>query len=680
MKSLSSILLGSGGMIGVKPKVKVSGKEYLGMVYTPGVACCCLAIQKDQSLALKYTNKANACVVLTDGSGCPSFDAATWVQEKSIPLLETECLFAKAFGGIDAYPLLSDSKLTTHSDHLKEAVDAISPSYAAIQLLFISKERREGLKASLVQKPVQSFIWTCDESELVEATLEQLKLKGTVSERLVRTLATRVGLDHQVHGVPCQEAIKTALDDFSKKIQATCCDLSLIEELTKSFQQVFKTDQPLRNSLVFVKDNYIYGGERRAPDNRSYESFSNDENAIYVHERFRGMTQTYSKLKVRSLADFDQNFSTERLKEVTDLIEKDPELADFLTIRKNYSAIITNGTAILGLGDIGALSGMPVMEGKCVLFSNLGMINMMSLCIQEKNEDKFIAVVHRLSPIFASINLEDIKAPQCFKIEETLKELCRPAIFHDDQHGTAIVATAAMLNYVKLVKRDVSQLHVVMNGSGAAGISICKLLMKAGIGHLVVCDTKGSIFKGRKENMNPEKDWIAENTNEKGLQGGLKDVIKGADIFIGVSVAKALTQDMVRTMNKDSLVLALANPEPEIYPAEAKEAGAFVTGTGRSDFHNQVNNSLAFPGLFKAIMLHRISTITDSMKLAAAKALASLVPDKELSPEKVIPEPLSVGVPNRIADVVGELAEKEGLLRAAPHTKMEHDHLGELEF
>jgi malic enzyme len=667
-------------MIGVKPKVKVSSKEYLGMVYTPGVAACCLAIQKDQSLALKYTNKANACIVLSDSSGFPSFDASTWVQEQTIPYLETECLFSKVFGAIDAYPILADSKLTTSAEELRELLDAISPSYCAIQLLHVSKERRDGVRESLLKKGVNSFIWTDDESHFVWVTLKQLGIDTVVGERLVRALSTRVGLDYQVFGIPSHDTIKVALEEFSKIVKADSTDLTLIEELTKSLQKAFHKGEALRNTLVFVRDNYLYGGERRVPDEHAYESYTNDENAIYIHERFKGMTQTYPKLKVGSIADFEKNFSSARLKELAGLLREDPELADMITVRKNYSAIITNGTAVLGLGDIGALAGMPVMEGKCVLFGNLGTINMMSLCIQEKNEDKFIAVVRRLSPIFTSINLEDIKAPQCFKIEETLKKQCRPAVFHDDQHGTAIVATAAMLNYAKLAKRDMGSLHVVMNGSGAAGISICKLLMNAGVGHVVVCDTKGSIYKGRKENMNPEKDWIAEHTNEKGIVGGLADVIKGADIFIGVSVAKALSKDMVRSMNKDSMVLALANPEPEIYPYEAKEAGAFVTGTGRSDFDNQVNNSLAFPGLFKSIMQHRISTITDSMKLAAAQALASLVADRDLSPEQVIPEPLSVGVPNKISEIVGECARKEGLIRPAPKTKLDQDWKGELEF
>lgn len=678
--SLASILLGSGGMIGVKPKVKVSSKEYLGMVYTPGVASCCLAIQKDQKLALKYTNKANACVILTDGSGFKGFDPETWVQEQSIPYLEAECLFSKVFGGIDAYPILADSKLTATAEDLRELVDAISPCYSSIQLLYISKEKRESLRASLQSKGVESFIWTCDEVHLVKDKLKQLGLEGKVGERLVRTLATRVCLDHQVHGIPDHTSISQALEEFAVVFKAELSELSVIEELTKCLVKAFGGAHSLRDSLVFVRDSFLYGAERRIPDDHTYENYSNDENALYVHERYRGMTETQPKIKVGSIAEFEKTFSASQLQDLSEIIRNDPEIADYITLRRNYSAIITNGTAVLGLGDIGALSGMPVMEGKCVLFKNLGGINMMSLCIQEKNEQKFISIVRRLSPIFTSINLEDIKAPHCFTIEKTLKKICRPAVFHDDQHGTAIVTTAAILNYTKLAHRDISELHVVMNGSGAAGISICKLLLNAGVGHIVVCDTKGSIYQGRTQNMNPEKDWLAAKTNEKKLMGSLADVIKGADVFIGVSVGKALSQDMVRSMNKDPMVLALANPEPEIYPSEAREAGALVTGTGRGDFDNQVNNSLAFPGLFKAIMHHRISQITDSMKLAAARALASLVSGHELSPAKVIPEPLSIGVPNKIAEVVGQLAEKEGLNRPAPKTDLGTHPRGDLEF
>jgi malate dehydrogenase (oxaloacetate-decarboxylating) len=279
--------------------------------------------------------------------------------------------------------------------------------------------------------------------------------------------------------------------------------------------------------------------------------------------------------------------------------------------------------------------------------------------------------MRRLAPIFTSINLEDIKAPDCFKIEDTLKATCRPAVFHDDQHGTAIVVAAAILSYCRLTKRDIATLKVVINGGGAAGNSICKLIKSAGIQHIIMCDTKGAIFKGRTYNMNEQKEQIADWTNAERCEGSLAEVVKGRDVFIGVSAAGALTKEMVATMNEKSFVLALANPEPEIYPRDALAAGAFVASTGRSDFPNQVNNSLAFPGLFRGVKRFRVSQISEGIKIAAAQALSHLIPDSELTPEYVIPQALNPEIPKIIAKIVGEVGAQEGLLRPEPKNQFE---------
>lgn len=667
---LARLLCESGGMIGIKSKPKVNSKEYLGMVYTPGVGPVCKEIQEDPKKALELTNKGNSCIVLTDGSAYPGFDQENWVQEQTIPYLEVACLFYKAYANIDAYPLLADSKLTKDGNDLYEIICALSTSYSAVHLLGISPERESQYMEAIKKKNPGCFVWNSSIQREVEHVLHELKLIAFISPRLVASITTRVALDSQIHSVLTVDQIKAALTPLSGLITPATTEVDMLTALTEALEVGIgkKPEQgALQDSVATVLNHYVFGAELRCYDQHDYEMNNNTTNSIYIHKRFRGMIESYPKVKIGSIKEFESFATEERFRHISDKIRDDPELADYITVRKNYSAIITNGTAVLGYGNIGALAGYPVMEGKCILFKELGTVNMIPICIQETDPDKFIALVQKISPIFTSINLEDIKAPECFKIETELKNTCRPAVFHDDQHGTAIVVTAAILNYVRLTKQAIGDLSVVVNGGGAAGISICKLAMNAGVGHVVVCDTKGSIYDGRKENMNSQKQWIAENTNQKKLQGELAEVIKGAHVFIGVSAAGALSKDMVRSMADKSFVLALANPEPEIYPKEAKEAGAYVTATGRGDFHNQVNNSLAFPGLFKAIYRYRAKAITEAMKLAAARALASLVTDDKLTPERLIPEPLSLGVPIRISQICGEEAKKEGIIRPAPN-------------
>lgn len=676
VNDLARILCESGGMIGIKSKPKVNSKEYLGMVYTPGVGPVCKEIEKDPSKALELTNKGNSCIVLTDGSGYPGFDPATWVQEQTIPKLEVACLFYKAYANIDAYPLLADSKLVKDGNCLYDIICALSTSYSAVHLLGISEEREKQYTEAMKQKSPGCFVWNSSIQREVEKILQELKLNEYFSARLVAAITTRVAMDSQIYGTVSLDQIRDGLSKLTGTLTADTSELEMLSDLTEALQASFgktKAQGALQDSQSLVRTNYVFGGELRTYDTHDYEMNSNTTNAIYIHKRFRGMIESYPKVKIGSIKEFERFATEEKFNAICDKIKDDPELADFMTVRKNYSAIITNGTAILGYGNIGALAGYPVMEGKCILFKELGTVNMIPICLQETNPDKFIAMVQKISPIFTSINLEDIKAPDCFKIETELKKTCRPAIFHDDQHGTAIVVTAAILNYVKLVNKKIENLSIVVNGGGAAGISICKLLMNAGVGHIVVCDTSGSIFEGRKENMNAQKQWIAENTNQKKVQGSLADVMKGADVVIGVSAAGAIKPEMVSSMAEKSFVMALANPEPEIYPEEAKKAGAFVTATGRGDFANQVNNSLAFPGLFKAIYRHRANSITEDMKLAAAKALASLVTPERLNPDRVIPEPLSVGIPIKIAEICGEEAKREGIIRPMPKSLKDMD-------
>ncbi|NLL63493.1 MAG: NAD-dependent malic enzyme [Ruminococcaceae bacterium] len=343
-------------------------------------------------------------------------------------------------------------------------------------------------------------------------------------------------------------------------------------------------------------------------------------------------------------------------------INKDIDKSYDLTRRWNTVAVVTDGTAVLGLGDIGPEAGMPVMEGKCVLFKEFGGVDAIPLCIRSKDVDEIVKTVTLLAGSFGGINLEDISAPRCFEIEEKLKRSCDIPIFHDDQHGTAVITLAGLINALKIVKKDIKDIKIVTSGAGAAGVAIIKLLLSMGLQNVILTDRKGAIYDGRP-GLNPIKAEIAKITNKEKLKGTLADVIKDADVFIGVSAPGALTKDMVKSMAKDPVIFACANPIPEIFPDEAKEAGAAVISTGRSDFPNQVNNVLAFPGIFRGALDVRASDINDEMKIAAAYALANLVSDKELNPDYIIPAAFDPRVKDAVADAVAKAARESGVAR-----------------
>ena len=343
-------------------------------------------------------------------------------------------------------------------------------------------------------------------------------------------------------------------------------------------------------------------------------------------------------------------------------IKDDVDLSYTYTRRGNMVAVVTDGTAVLGLGDIGPEAGMPVMEGKCVLFKKFGGVDAFPLCVRSKDVDEIVDTVALIAGSFGGVNLEDISAPRCFEIEKKLKERCDIPIFHDDQHGTAVVVLSGLINALKLVNKKIEDIEVVVNGSGAAGIAITKLLMKTGLKNVVLCDTKGAIYDGR-DNLNSIKAEMAKVSNLQKKQGQLADVIKGADVFIGVSAPGVLTKEMVATMAKDPIVFAMANPVPEIMPDEAKEAGVAVMGTGRSDFPNQINNVLAFPGIFRGTFDVRASEINDEMKIAAANALANLISDEELNENYIIPAAFDPRVGEAVAKAVAQAARDTGVAR-----------------
>ena len=343
-------------------------------------------------------------------------------------------------------------------------------------------------------------------------------------------------------------------------------------------------------------------------------------------------------------------------------IQKDVNKSYELTRRSNLVAVVTDGTAVLGLGDIGPEAGMPVMEGKCALFKAFGDVDAVPICVRSKEVDDIVKTVSLIAGSFGGINLEDISAPRCFEIEEKLKETCDIPIFHDDQHGTAVVTLAALLNALKLTGKKMEEIKVVTSGAGAAGIAIIQLLIAMGLKNVILCDRKGAIYEGR-EGLNKEKEEMAKITNRDHEAGTLAEVLKGADVFIGVSAPGCVTQDMVRSMNENPILFPMANPTPEIMPDLAKEAGAAVVGTGRSDFPNQINNVLAFPGIFRGALDVRASEINDEMKIAAAKAIASFVTDDLLSADYIIPSALDKNVATAVAEAVAKVAKETGVAR-----------------
>ena len=388
----------------------------------------------------------------------------------------------------------------------------------------------------------------------------------------------------------------------------------------------------------------------------------NKEFALQEHEKWAGKIEVISRAKLDTPEDLAVCY-TPGVAEPCIKISEDVDLSYKYTRRHNMVAVVTDGSAVLGLGDIGPEAGMPVMEGKCVLFKAFGDVDAFPLCIKSKDVDEIVNTIYMISGSFGGVNLEDISAPRCFEIERKLKEKCDIPIFHDDQHGTAVITLAGLNNAMKLVKKEKSQVKIVMNGAGAAAISIAKLLLKAGYKNITLCDRHGAIYEGRADGMNPVKDEMSKITNLEKKAGSLAETLVGADVFIGVSAPKMVTKEMVESMAKDAVIFACANPVPEIYPDEAKEGGAKVVATGRSDFPNQINNVLAFPGIFRGAFDVRAKDINDEMKIAAANALADLITDEELSPDYIIPKAFDKRVGPAVAKAVAEAARKTGVAR-----------------
>lgn len=385
------------------------------------------------------------------------------------------------------------------------------------------------------------------------------------------------------------------------------------------------------------------------------------DESLKFHEEKKGKIEVVSRVEVDSVKSMSLAYTPGVAQPCLE-IQKDPDKAYIYTRKWNTVAVVSDGTAVLGLGDIGPLASLPVMEGKAVLFKTFGDVDAIPILVDSKSTEEIVDTILRIAPTFGGINLEDISAPRCFEIEKRLKEKLDIPVFHDDQHGTAVVVLAALINAMRIIKKPIPGLKVIINGAGAAGNSIARLLMSSGISNVILCDRKGALYRGM-EQRDPEKETMAEVTNPYSIKGNLADVIKGADVFIGVSAPGVLTKEMVETMSKDAVVFAMANPTPEIFPEEAKAGGARIIGTGRSDFPNQINNVLAFPGIFRGALDVRASEINEKMKVAAAYSIANSISDEELNEEYIMPRAFDKVVQMQVAEAVRKAAISSGVAK-----------------
>jgi malic enzyme len=660
------------GLFKMDPKMNVRDSRGLALVYTPGVAASCLEIQRDNDLAFRYTNKLNSILVVTDSSGfLPVIEGKKWNNMAPIPYLESICVYYKLVANIDAYPIVIDYTKIKNEEELLETINALMPGFSAIEFFQVCPDRLKGLYD--LNKDQKSY-GSLNMNDVDELDVYLEGAKRLLKKNAIHAAVLRAALDTQAYvnlKIVLENVIESYIkrensSDFYREFESVLKDAT--EFILKSGFSYNKKENNInkeelsvdyvmtkyRNFLIFGEDGWI----DRFPKNYISSEKTNDENSLLLHGRYRGVIKTASKIAMRDVNILNSILTCSTIDNISaHLIEK-PEDASSLTCRSNLGAIITNGTAILGLGNIGALAGLPVMEGKSVLFKLFGGTDIVPLCINVQEPKKLIEIVSRITPIFSSINLEDIKAPDCFTIEHELNEITDYPVFHDDQHGTAVVVLAGLINALKLKNKSIKDVKIVMNGAGAAGLSVTDLILKYGATNFIVCDTEGAIYKGREKNMNEFKNKIAEKTNLKMEKGKLVDVIKGADIFIGVSVPKVINKEMIKTMNPDPVIFALANPTPEILPNEAKEAGAYIVATGRSDFPNQINNSLAFPGIFRAAMDVRAKNITIEMKIAASEAISKLVKPNRLSPDYIVPESLDTAVCTAVCKAVSEVAFK----------------------
>lgn len=686
------------GIIGMEFKLPVRDNQALSLIYTPGVAASCIEIQRNIDDSFKYTNKKNSMLIITDNS-TGNFNRKGWNEKAAFPYLEGISALYKKLGNIDCYPIVLKKEGIKTGKELAEVVHKIMSGYSGVEFYNVDKslideftlhkneifqkihEKNEKTKDHKTYHGNFYFTSSSIDRQVLE---EELITKGIhFSPHIIYAAAYRVALDCQsyVDLTFLIEKIKIFLIENKEKykeMNTIYVLYDLIEHaylILESNNLIYKhcgsyeidQFQMSREYILRKYEIYLTEGSHGWVNDfpKDYFSIDNslDQNSLMLHQRYKGIIELKIKIPFQSVNEMIRLLSFKNFDLLSEKIMKNMNFAKEFTYHGNFGAIISNGTAVLGLGDIGALAGLPVMEGKSVLFKHSGGVDILPILLDEHNKDECVRIINIISPSFTIINLEDIKSPECFYIEKECDKLISYPVFHDDQHGTAIVALAGLINALKLSKKRIEEIKVVINGAGAAGLSVSNLLLSYGVRNLIVCDTKGAIYKERQTNMNEFKYKIADVTNFNQEKGDLTQVLIGSDVFIGLSSGGSLKKEMVRGMNKDPIIFALANPIPEIYPIDAFEAGAYIVGTGRSDLDNQINNSLAFPGIFRAAVDTGVETITSSMKIAAAEAIASTVKNEELRVEKILPKSTETSISMAVAKAVTEVACKEKLIK-----------------
>ena len=667
------------GLLSVRCRFPPKDKTTLSMVYTPGVGECCMQIKDNPERGYALTNKLNTMFVISDGSTLDSFARVDPILRRSpglqskfkelleinalsdsehvLPLVEYHAFLYKRLMNIDAYPLVFNSKIGGPSGLLM-ALRSIATTTQAVELVSTTK---------LIYEPILKEM---DELELVIALPSHKRLlrralkgfeKGNFSQQYLVNLIMSLVLKFNMHS----RRFGILKDKDFKEIAALLNEnnffnYNIFKIMEESFKILRKHCGETANCLYidnnFVMENELYQGQKPGDGSmfyRVFRDYSIKENAVKVHEHFQGMIETKALMASSDLNNMTQYVSSAEVKRFClDLLKMPKSKRRQYTIRKNYCAIITDGTAILGYGDIGPLAGLPVMEGKICLFKELADVNVMPFSLESGlTLDQMRQVIKSFSDSWSAINLEDIGAPLCFELEHSLNKDLPIPIFHDDQHGTAIVVLAGLINGLKVVGREASTSHVLINGAGAAGLAICRLLLHFGFKNITLIDSKGAIFEGRPDlSKNRFKEELSKKTNLEQRSGKLGEIIQNFNVFIGVSKANVLSQEMVSQMKPDPIVFALANPTPEIMPNLAKAGGAKVVATGRSDFANQINNSLVFPGIFRGLVDSNRNEVDLDLKVVAATALASVV--EEPTADFIIPASLNIDISKIIAQKV----------------------------
>lgn len=621
----------------ISPKIVINDSYSLSLVYTPGVGDVSTAIYKNPEKSFELTNRGNSVAIISDNSEINSL--------AKIP--ETELLAAKynKYAGIDAYPFVIETSCPTE---IADILINLAPSFSCFVLSGISYEKNSQIKEILKQKNFNMpVIFDLEVKQLTETCKTKICSEKTAALLLRALLDTR-----------CGKITENILNTLKNSIINGNNESEIVYNIAKAVntEKISQID----NSPEKIKENfsdYLSRGRNLPIENPVFteeiEKLSLGEKSIELHKITKGAIETSSNIDIT-------NIITD-IEKIREEINNNPDAAYELTNKGNLVAVISDGSAVLGLGNIGAEAAMPVMEGKSALFKTLGGINAIPICLKTQDTAELTDIISKISPILGGINLEDISAPRCFEIEKALIEKLNIPVFHDDQHGTAVVVLAGFINALKLTDKDINDVKIVVNGAGAGAIAVSNLLIKYGAKNLILCDRTGAIFDGRQEGMNHYKEQTAKYTNPKKEKGLLRDVIKGADFFIGLSAGNIADKEMIKSMTKKAVVFALANPIPEIMPQEALEAGAFIVATGRSDYKNQVNNSLAFPGIFRGALNVRARKITDDMKISASLAIANMISESELSTDYIIPHALNPKIPSTVAKAVEETALKTNM-------------------